>query len=32
VLGESALDEHAEWILLHRGRPLDRGKLWRMES
>ncbi|HEY7671812.1 MAG TPA: hypothetical protein VIC71_06325 [Gammaproteobacteria bacterium] len=32
VLGQSALEEHAEWILLHRGRPLDRGKLWRMES
>jgi len=32
VLGESALEEHAEWILLHRGRPLDRGRLWRMES
>jgi len=31
ALGESALDEHAEWILLHRDRPLDQGSLWRME-
>lgn len=32
ILGESALDEHAEWILLHRDRPPDRGGVWRMES
>jgi len=27
ALGEAALDEHAEWILLHRERPLEHGKL-----
>ena len=26
-LGEAALDEHAEWILMHRERPLEHGKL-----
>jgi hypothetical protein len=32
VLGEAALDEHAEWILLHRERPLSQSELWRMEG
>lgn len=32
VLGEAALDEHAEWILLHRDRPLSASQLWRMEG
>jgi hypothetical protein len=32
ILGESALDEHAEWILRHRDRPLNSGGLWRMET
>ena len=32
VLGESALEEHAEWVLLHRDRPLDHRSLWRMEA
>ena len=27
ALGEAALDEHAEWILMHRERPLEPGKL-----
>lgn len=27
ALGESALDEHAEWILMHRERPLEHSKL-----
>lgn len=27
VLGNAALDEHAEWILMHRERPLERSKL-----
>ncbi len=27
VLGDAALDEHAEWILMHRERPLEHGKL-----
>mgnify|MGYP001821371299 CR=1 FL=1 len=32
VLGESALDEHAEWIFVRRDRPLDSGAVWRMET
>jgi hypothetical protein len=32
VLGEAALDEHAEWILLHRERPLRASQLWRVEG
>ncbi len=27
ALGTAALDEHAEWILMHRERPLEHGKL-----
>lgn len=27
VLGNAALEEHAEWILMHRERPLERSKL-----
>jgi len=27
ALGEAALDEHAEWILMHRERPLEMGQL-----
>jgi len=27
ALGEASLDEHAEWILIHRERPLEPGKL-----
>ena len=27
ALGDAALDEHAEWILMHRERPLEIGKL-----
>jgi hypothetical protein len=27
ALGNIALDEHAEWILMHRERPLEYGKL-----
>ncbi len=26
ALGEAALDEHAEWILIHRERPLEHGR------
>lgn len=32
VLGEAALDEHAQWIFLHRDRPSDAGGFLRMES
>jgi hypothetical protein len=27
ALGDAALDEHAEWILMHRERPLEHGRL-----
>jgi hypothetical protein len=30
ALGGSALDEHAQWILMHRERSLDQGDIWRM--
>jgi hypothetical protein len=32
ALGGSALDEHAEWILMHRDRTIDKGEIWRMSS
>ena len=32
ALGGSALDEHAEWILMHRDRTVDKGEIWRMGS
>jgi hypothetical protein len=32
ALGGSALDEHAEWILMHRDRSPDQGEIWRMGS
>ena len=32
ALGDSALDEHAEWILMRRDRSLDQGEIWRMGS
>jgi hypothetical protein len=32
VLGEAALDEHAEWILMRRDRPLGGSQIWRMEA
>ena len=32
ALGGSALDEHAEWILLHRDRSVDQGEILRMGS
>jgi hypothetical protein len=32
VLGEAALDEHAQWIFLHRDRKSDAGGFLRMES
>ncbi len=32
ALGGSALDEHAEWILMHRDRTVDQGEIWRMSS
>ena len=27
ALGDAALDEHAEWIMVHRERPLEHGGL-----
>lgn len=32
ALGGSALDEHAEWLLMHRDRAIDQGEIWRMGS
>jgi len=32
VLGDAALEEHAEWILMHRERSSDEGEIWRMTS
>ena len=32
ALGGSALDEHAQWILMHRDRSIDQGEVWRMSS
>ncbi|MGI9232140.1 MAG: hypothetical protein ACR2RD_00780 [Woeseiaceae bacterium] len=32
ALGGSALDEHAEWILMHRDRAIDQSEIWRMGS
>lgn len=32
ALGGSALDEHAQWILMHRDRSIDQGEIWRMSS
>jgi hypothetical protein len=32
ALGGSALDEHAEWLLMHRDRSPDQGEIWRMGS
>jgi uncharacterized membrane protein len=31
-LGGYALDEHAEWILMHRERAIDQGEIWRLGS
>jgi multisubunit Na+/H+ antiporter MnhB subunit len=30
ALGGSALDEHAQWILMHRERSIDQAEIWRM--
>lgn len=32
ALGGSALDEHAQWILMHRDRSIDQSEIWRMSS
>lgn len=32
ALGQSALDEHSDWILMHRERSLDESEIWRMSS
>jgi len=32
VLGQSALDEHADWIVMQRERSLDETEIWRMGS
>lgn len=30
ALGGSCLDEHAEWILMHRDRSIDQSEIWQM--
>jgi hypothetical protein len=32
VLGDAALGEHAQWILMHRERSLERGEIFRMSG
>lgn len=32
ALGQSALDEHSDWILMHRERSPDESEIWRMGS
>jgi hypothetical protein len=32
ALGDAALDEHADWILMHRERAIDQSQVWRMGS
>ena len=32
VLGEAALGEHAQWILMHRERSLEQGEIFRMSG
>ena len=32
VLGEAALGEHAQWLLMHRERSLEQGEIFRMGS
>lgn len=32
TLGQSALDEHSDWILMHRERSVEEGEIWRMGS
>jgi hypothetical protein len=30
LLGNASLDEHAEWIIVHRERPLDQSRIWQL--
>ena len=30
LVGDAALEEHAEWILMHRERSINEGEIWRM--
>ncbi len=32
VLGDAALGEHAQWILMHRERSLEQGEIFRMSG
>ena len=32
ALGGSCLDEHAEWILMHRDRSIDKSDIWRVSG
>jgi len=30
IVGDAALEEHSEWILMHRERSISEGEIWRM--
>jgi hypothetical protein len=32
ALGDAALGEHAQWILMHRERSLEQGEIFRMSG
>ena len=32
ALGGSCLDEHAEWILMHRDRSIEKSDIWRLSG
>jgi hypothetical protein len=32
ALGQSALSEHAQWIMMHRERSVDQTEIWRLGS
>jgi hypothetical protein len=32
ALGSAALDEHSQWLMMHRERSLDQAEIWRMGS
>jgi hypothetical protein len=31
-MGQSALSEHAQWIMMHRERSVDQTEIWRLGS
>jgi len=32
ALGRAALDEHSEWLVMHRSRSVEQSDIWRMGS